>query len=151
MLFLGIPHLRSIIAIPAIFLQRVILAMMPKRIVGTDRQPLRDLSEGFEVPQYITDQFAPLMRRFRLFFFWEQQKTVLPHTREYADAVTILSELRAIACFERIVDESSAAPIIDNTGRSGIDADHRQMCKFSDGGSAGHRPGAKALRRYLQQ
>ena len=63
---------------------------MPKKIVDTDKQLLQALKNGYEVLQNITDQFAPLMTRFRIFFFWEQQKTALLHTREYVDAITIL-------------------------------------------------------------
>ena len=124
---------------------------MPKKIVDTDRQLLLALREGSEVLQNITDQFAPLMKRFRIFFFWEQQKTALLHTREYVVALILLLGLRAIADSEQIVDESSAAPIIDNTERAGIDADHRHMCKFSDRGSFAYRTVAEALRRYTSE
>ena len=31
----------------------------------------------------ITDMFAPLMKRFRIFFFWEQEKTNLGTTMDY--------------------------------------------------------------------
>ena len=88
------------------------------------------------------------MKRFRIFFFWEQQKTSLLHTREYVFTILILSGLGATADSEQIVDESSATPILYNTERSGIDADHRQMCKFTDRGSIGYRTVAETLRRY---
>lgn len=49
-----------------------------------------------------------------------------------------------------VVDESSAAPIIDNTERCGIAADHRGMCKFNNNGLQGFRTAAAALRRYMR-
>jgi len=48
------------------------------------------------------------------------------------------------------VDEGSAAPILDNTERSGIAASHATMCKF-DGQSAGYRVVAAALMRYVRE
>lgn len=67
----------------ASLLQRVVKVAIPRKIVDTDNQLLDSLKEGSEVLQSITDQFAPLMKRFRIYFFWEQQKTSLPHTRDY--------------------------------------------------------------------
>lgn len=57
---------------------------------------------------------------------------------------------RNIADGYEIVDESSAAPILDNTERSGIAANHSQMCKF-EGKSAGYRTVAAALMRYVRE
>jgi protein SERAC1 len=91
------------------------------------------LEEESEALQNITDQFAPLMANFRIFFFWEQEKTDLKYTKDY------------------IVDETSAAPIIDNTERSGIAADHRGMCKFGKNTSQDFRTVVAALRRYGQE
>jgi hypothetical protein len=91
------------------------------------------LEEESETLQNITDQFAPLMANFRIFFFWEQEKTDLKYTKEY------------------IVDETSAAPILDNTERCGIAADHRGMCKFESSTSQGFRTTVAALRRYSQE
>ncbi len=99
-------------------------------MLDTDSSLLRALEEDSEVLQNITDQFAPLMNRFRIFFFWEQERTDLKYTKDY------------------IVDEASAAPILDNTERSGIAADHRSMCKFEGKDSPGFRTVVAALKRY---
>ena len=45
------------------------------------------------------------------------------------------------------MDEASAAPILDNTERSGIAAGHREMCRF-DKASTGYRTVVAAVRRY---
>ena len=105
---------------------------MPKKFIETDSSLVNALEEGSEVLQNITDQFASLMPRFRVFFLWEQERTALPHTRAY------------------IVNESSAAPILDGTERSGIAADHRGMCKFGSRSSPGFRLVAAVLQRYRQ-
>ena len=73
------------------------------------------------------------MANFRIFFFWEQEKTDLKYAKEY------------------IVDETSAAPILDNTERCGIAADHRGMCRFEKSTSQGFRTAVAALRRYSQE
>jgi hypothetical protein len=83
--------------------------------------------------QNITDQFAPLMENFRIFFFWEQERTDLKYAKVY------------------IVDALRAAPTIDNTERCGIAADHRGMCKFETNTSRGFRPVMSALRKYTQE
>ena len=63
--------------------QRLVNAVVPKKIVDTDDQLLNALKEDSETLQNITDQFAPLMKRFHVYFFWEQEKTDLPHTKAY--------------------------------------------------------------------
>jgi hypothetical protein len=94
---------------------------------------VKALEEGSEILQDITDQFAPLMANFRVFFFWEQEKTNLKTSVDY------------------IVTEMSAAPILDNTERSGIAADHSSMCKFDKNTAQGFRTAVAALRRYSQE
>jgi hypothetical protein len=91
------------------------------------------LEEESETLQNITDQFAPLMANFRIFFFWEQEKTDLKYTKDY------------------IVDEMSAAPILDNTERCGIAADHVGICKFGSNTSQSFRTTVAALRRYTRE
>jgi hypothetical protein len=72
------------------------------------------------------------MAEFRIYFFWEQEKTDLKYAKDY------------------VVEGSSAAPILDNTERCGIAADHNGMCKFSYNGSQGFRTAISALRRYAR-
>lgn len=50
----------------------------------------------------------------------------------------------------KIVEESSAAPILDNTERSGIGANHSGMCKFENSSAQGYRMVAAALIRYAR-
>lgn len=49
-----------------------------------------------------------------------------------------------------IVDEASAAPILDDTERSGIAADHRSMVKFDSKEAPGFRTVVAALKRWAR-
>lgn len=129
-LFFGTPHTGSRKAQLAASLHKLASLTTPKKLLETDSNLLRALEEDSEILQNITDQFAPLMTRFRIFFFWEQLRTDLKYTTDY------------------IVHETSAAPILDNTERSGISADHRNMCRFASRDSAGFRTVVAALMRY---
>jgi len=82
-LFLGTPHNGSDKAKLARIGQRMISALAPKKVWDTDSQLLNALQEGSETLQNITDQFAPLMKQFHIYFFWEQEKTDLGYTRDY--------------------------------------------------------------------
>ena len=91
---------------------------------------MRALEQDSEVLQNITDHFTPLMSQYHIFFFWEQERTDLKYTKDY------------------IVEETSAAPLLDDTERSGIAADHRNMCRFESKSSPGFITVVEALRRY---
>lgn len=58
-------------------------ALAPRSMVDTDSQLLNALQAGSETLQNVTDQFAPLMKNFRIYFFWEQEKSDLGYTRAY--------------------------------------------------------------------
>lgn len=133
LLFFGTPHHGSSKARLLSSLEKLASLSLPKKILQTDSALVRALEADSEVLQNITDQFTPLMHRFRIFFFWEQNRTDLKYTKDY------------------IVDEPSAAPILDSTERSGIAADHRGMCKFEKSSDQGFRTVVAALRRYSGQ
>ncbi len=90
------------------------------------------IQKDSETLQSITDQFAPIMKQFHVFFFWEQLLSVLNDQS---------------MC---IVEESSAAPIIDNTERSGIYGNHPQMVQFANAHSSSYRTVLEALVRYCR-
>jgi protein SERAC1 len=129
-LFFGTPHNGSSKARLLGSLQKLVSLTTPKKVVQTESSLVNALEEESETLQNITDQFAPLMSNFRVYFFWEQEKTDLKYTKDY------------------IVDESSAAPILDNVERSGIAADHRGICRFETSSSQGFRLVVAALQRY---
>jgi len=104
----------------------------PKAVLQTESNLVKALEEDSEMLQNITDQFVPLMRNFRIFFLWEQRRTDLIHGRDY------------------VVEEWSAAPILPDTERCGIAADHRGMCRFQSNTDQGFRTVVGALSRYCK-
>lgn len=82
-LFLGTPHNGSSKATLASVGRRMISAFIPSKVLDTDGQLLDALVEGSEVLQDVTDMFVPLMKNFRIYFFWEQEKTDFGATWAY--------------------------------------------------------------------
>ena len=82
-LFLGTPHTGSSKASLASTGRKMIDALVPSKIWDTEGQLLNALQEGSETLQNITDMFAPLMKNFRIYFFWEQEKTDFGTTNDY--------------------------------------------------------------------
>ena len=92
-LFLGTPHDGSNIAKLASITSRMIGALVPSKIVDTEGQLLDALQEGSEVLQNITDMFVPLMKKFHIFFFWEQEKTNMGVTQDYVCKIASLKDI----------------------------------------------------------
>ncbi|TRX98049.1 hypothetical protein FHL15_001259 [Xylaria flabelliformis] len=80
--------------------------------------------------QRIVDVLLPSKLDLRVYFFWEQDKTDLGYKFDY------------------VVTETSAAPILDNTDRAGLRADHRGMCRFVSRNAPGYKLVASSLLRY---
>lgn len=57
----------------------------------------------------------------------------------------------AIIDTAQVVEESSAAPILDNTERAGLPYGHRDMAKFESRSSPGYRLVVAALIRYSKE
>lgn len=100
--------------------------------IREESQLLSAVEKDSETLQMITDQFAPLMKQFHIFFFWEEVQS------NFGDRTGF------------VVEESSAAPMIDNTERSGIHATHSQMVQFSRTHSSSYRTVIEALVRYCR-
>ena len=83
-----------------------------------------------EILQDVCDVFAPLTKQFHIFFFWERLRTRLGQQCGY------------------VVGEASAAPMWDDTERSGINANHSHMCKFDNANNSDFRTIFEALLRY---
>ena len=94
---------------------------------------LNALAKNSETLQNVTDEFAPLVKQFHIYFFWEGVKTNFGSTKGY------------------VVREDSAAPIWDNTERSALHATHSLMCKFSDRHSTDFHTVLAALLRYARE
>ena len=95
-----------------------------------ESQLLSVIGKDCETLENITEQFTHLMKQFHIFFLWEELETDMAGRKGY------------------IVEESSAAPIIDQTERAGIHANHAQMIRFSNTKCSSYRTVIEALRRY---
>ncbi|KAI9650182.1 hypothetical protein NHQ30_000195 [Ciborinia camelliae] len=105
---------------------------MPRKLCQNESTLVSALREESETLQNITDHFVPMMKNFSICFFWEQQQTDLKYTKDY------------------IVEETSAAPVFDDTERAGIASDHSGMVKFEKNTSPGFRLVASILCRYCR-
>ncbi|KAK8035338.1 hypothetical protein PG993_010333 [Apiospora rasikravindrae] len=154
MLFFGTPHNGSSRANLASYAQRMVSSLMPSKVIDTDSQLLNALKDGSEILQEITDNFQPKMKRFSVFFFWEQLKTDLGAKYDYVSRLPSYplssNQIRAKELTTQIVTETSAAPILDDTERAGIRAEHRHMCKFASRNSPGYPLVAATLIRYSE-
>ena len=98
-----------------------------------ESQLLSVIQKDSETLQAITDQFSSLMKQFHIFFFWEEVESDMENRKGF------------------MVEEASAAPIIDNTERAGIAASHVQMVRFVDESESSYRTVIEALVRYCRQ
>lgn len=129
-LFLGTPHNGSDLAKWGHLLQNICSVMLPKKFMDSSPQLIKTLKANNELLQNINLLFVDIVPRFHIYFFHETKPMDLKGSREL------------------IVDETSAAPILEGVERMGIEADHSHMCKFDDENSPGFEGVAEALFRY---
>ncbi|KNG45755.1 hypothetical protein TW65_07501 [Stemphylium lycopersici] len=92
------------------------------------------LLKGSEMLNEVNEQFAPLMKHFAIYNFWEEVETQNGHITSF------------------IVDYDSAAPPAwDNVERCGITATHSEMTKFASHADRRFQPVLEALSRYIRQ
>jgi protein SERAC1 len=131
-LFFGTPHGGSSLASIASTTRKIFSTLAPTRVWDSDGAVLDDLTPSSQALLNITDMFAPLMKQFRIVFYWEQEKTDIGPTKQF------------------VVDQQSAAPILDNTERAGLRSNHRDMCRFASRSSPGYRLVAAQLMRFAR-
>ena len=95
-------------------------------------QFMLSLLKQSEMLREITDQFAPLMKNFSIYYFWEQMVTQVGDSKIY------------------MVDEDSAAPAWDIVDRCGIIATHSGMVKFKSRQDSGYQVVLGALVRCIK-
>jgi hypothetical protein len=124
-MFMGTPHHG---------IDKIQWRLMAKDMDGAVRAPsqlLTAIDTKSETLQNISDQFAALAKRFRIYFFWEGLETDKGAIKGY------------------VVSQDSAAPMEDDGAeRSGIHATHSQMCKFRNVDSPGFQSVLTSLRRF---
>lgn len=134
-------HLRSVyrstigiifVSTPHLGLKKSTLLLSHRNSRHGPSQFTLNLIEGSEVLQEVTDQFAPLVKDFRIYNFWELEKTVF------------LGETSAY-----VVERSSAAPAWD-VDQCGIKATHGDILRFKTRFSPGYRLVLAALEKYVK-
>ncbi|KAJ4573123.1 hypothetical protein HRR82_006778 [Exophiala dermatitidis] len=129
-LFLGTPHNGSNLAKWGSLLQKICAVAFPKKFLDSSPQLVHALQANNETLQNINRLFIEVIGRFHVSFFYESKPTDLKGTREF------------------VVEEDSAAPLIQGVERMGIEKDHSHMCKFEDESSPGYDVVAATIQRY---
>ncbi|KAL8723144.1 MAG: hypothetical protein Q9225_000485 [Loekoesia sp. 1 TL-2023] len=112
-LFFGTPHYGSSAVAWGSWIENICGAVLPKRLDSTLPEVLNAFPKrDSETLQNIERQFVELTSQFRIYYFHETEKTNLGSNCRY------------------VVDEDSAAPVIQDVERAGIQQDHVHMCKF---------------------
>ena len=97
-----------------------------------ESQLLSVIQRDSEPLQAVNEQFSSLMKQFRIFFFWEELPSQSGDNIGY------------------FVEEQSAAPMVDDTERAGLNADHQSMVRFPTAQSSNYRTVVEALLRYCR-
>lgn len=106
-LFLGTPHNGSNLAKWGSLLQKICAAAFPRKFLDSSPQLIQALKANNETLQNINRLFIEIIGRFHISFFYESKPTDMKGTREF------------------VVEEDSAAPLIQGVERMGIEKDHR--------------------------
>ncbi|PLB36253.1 esterase/lipase family protein [Aspergillus candidus] len=130
LIFLGTPHNVDDAGQWSMALQMLCEAILPQQLVQSSPQLIRTLSENNESIRDTNSLFADLWNKFHVCFFYETEGISLEGYKYV------------------VVDERSAAPIIEGAERAGIAADHIHMCKFDDASATYWKFMAGILSRY---
>jgi hypothetical protein len=137
----GTEHLRSIyvstyaiifMGTPHDGIHKGALPLFYSEKTGGPSQFMINLLQGSELLSEVTDQFAPLMKQYSIYNFWEQMEHQVGNFKTH------------------VVDKESAAPVWDNTERCGIMANHARMIKFGSPKDPGYQVVHEALTRYIR-
>ncbi|KAG9783967.1 hypothetical protein KCU88_g2950, partial [Aureobasidium melanogenum] len=120
-LFMGTPH-RG--------MEQSFLSATKDSTLNVNQRFWSGLSRDSAFLSEITDQFAPLMKRFCIFNLWEEAMTTIGNVKTF------------------VVHEDSAAPAWGNDERCGVQSTHSGMVKFKSTLDSGYRVVHAALIRY---
>ncbi|KZZ94219.1 LipA and NB-ARC domain protein [Moelleriella libera RCEF 2490] len=131
--FLGTPHLGAGSAVGgwACVLQRIVDAVLPRRLFHSEPVLLRALRRDNETLADINCHFLHVYQRFRVHMVHECHKTDVKGTK-----ITI-------------VDADSASPQLPGVTYYGIEASHAEMCKFASPHAPGFRTMVTDIRQWL--
>ena len=132
-LFLGTPHMGADLASWCSRLQRICGVTLPAKLLDGQPQLVTALMRNCETLLNIDRHFIQLIDRYHIYFFHEGKPTEVGATRQY------------------IVEEDSAAPVIQDVERACIQQDHARMCKFEDENTPGFSLVAEGIQRYAAE
>lgn len=132
-IFLGTPHTGSDVAKWGLMLQRMVDALIPKKVVHTEAQLVKTLQSNNETLQNITLDFNEIYQNYRVFMVHEEVETDLKGTKAF------------------IVDRLSAGPQLPGVQYYGIHATHSDMCKFDSKNSPGYTNVSGTIKTWVQE
>ena len=132
-IFLGTPHMGSDAANYGLILQRMVGALVPKKVMDTEAQLVRTLQTNNETLQNINLKFLDIYQRFKICMVHEGAPTDLKGTKTF------------------IVDQKSAGPGLPDVQYFGIEATHSGMCKFESKNSPGYRNVSVTIKSWVEE
>lgn len=126
-LFLGTPHFGCDIAKWNSWSDNITCVTLKHGLQG---RLIKALKPNSETLQNIERQFVELASDYHIFYFHEMKPTKLDDGEQF------------------LVDEPSAAPVIQDVERAGIQQDHSHMCTFDNEGTPGFTMVTEAIQRY---
>lgn len=133
-LFFGTPHLGSPKATWIRHASTVLSILKPLRLLAFETKLTAALEPDSEVLQNLSDDFLPLMSGLHVALFWEEKPTKF-----------------GVFGQDFVVSRDSAAPLYDDTQRSGIASTHSGMVKFDGAQSAGFAMAMSILEAYCKE
>jgi hypothetical protein len=132
-MFLGTPHIGSDSAGLSSVLQRMVSALLPRKILESVSQQAKLLQSNVETLQNINIYFLDIIDKFKICMVHESGLTDLNGTK------TI------------IVDRLSAGPLLPGVTYFGIESSHAGMSKFNSKNSPGYLNVSATLRSWSQE
>lgn len=130
-MFLGTPHTGSDSAKWGLMLQRMVNALIPKKVLHSENQMVKTLQTNNEILQEINLKFLEIYPKFQICMAHEGLETDLKGTKTF------------------IVDQTSASPMLPGVAYFGIEATHSGMCKFDSKNSPGYGNVAGSVKKWV--
>ncbi|TVY62779.1 Protein SERAC1, partial [Lachnellula suecica] len=132
-IFLGTPHTGADPAKWGIMVEKMVSALIPKKIVHTEAQLVKTLQTNNETLQNVNLKFLEIQDRYRIDLVHESIPTDLGGTKTL------------------IVDQISASPAMAHAEKYGIEATHSGMCKFDSKSSPGYSMVAGHIKGWVEK
>lgn len=139
-LFLGTPHTGSSVAQWGSRLERIVNAVLPRKLIDTQPQLVDALKKSNEDSQTAHRYFLPLLSSFHVYSFHEGMPTNIGGTLRY-----ILNEESACLIVQ---DEASASPVVQDVESASINTNHSHICKFENDSAPGFNLVVEGIQQY---